>query len=92
MVKVRPDHLKRLARELVEHFPDRFTTDFQNNKKLVDALTNVTSTKFRNRIAGYIIRLKREHITQKSESEVRAHLIRMAANQRVYKSSHKLTV
>ncbi len=55
--KVRPDHIKKLARELVERFPDRFTTDFENNKKMVDALTNVSSTKIRNRVAGYAVHL-----------------------------------
>lgn len=57
MGKVRPDHVKRLARELVERFPSKFTTDFENNKRMVDALTNVSSTKIRNRVAGYTIRL-----------------------------------
>ena len=46
-----------MARELVERFPDKFTTDFENNKKLVDALTSISSTKLRNRIAGYTTRL-----------------------------------
>jgi len=46
-----------MARELVERFPDKFTTNFENNKKLVDALTNISSTKLRNRIAGYTTRL-----------------------------------
>jgi small subunit ribosomal protein S17e len=57
MGKVRPDHVKRLARELVEEFPGKFTTDYENNKKLVKTLTNVSSKKIRNRVAGYIIRL-----------------------------------
>ena len=57
MGKVRTEHVKRMARELVERFPEKFTTDFENNKKLVDALTNVSSTKLRNRIAGYTTRL-----------------------------------
>lgn len=57
MGKVRPDHVKRLARELVEQFPDKFTTDYENNKKLIKTLTNVSSKKIRNRVAGYIIRL-----------------------------------
>ncbi|MGD2066168.1 MAG: 30S ribosomal protein S17e [Candidatus Bathyarchaeota archaeon] len=61
--KVRPDHVKRLARELVEQFPSKFTTDYENNKRLVDTLTNVSSKKIRNRVAGYIIRL----ITQKAD-------------------------
>ena len=57
MGKVRTEHVKRLARELVERFPEKFTTDFENNKKLVDTLTNISSTKIRNRVAGYTTRL-----------------------------------
>lgn len=57
MGKVRTEYVKRIARELVERFPDKFTTDFENNKKLVDALTNISSTKLRNRVAGYTTRL-----------------------------------
>jgi small subunit ribosomal protein S17e len=55
--KVRTEYIKRMARELVERFPDKFTTDFENNKKIVDTLTSVSSTKLRNRIAGYTTRL-----------------------------------
>jgi small subunit ribosomal protein S17e len=57
---VRPEHIKRLAQELVELFPEKSTTDFENNKEMVDALTNVNLTKLRNRIAGYGIRLVAE--------------------------------
>jgi small subunit ribosomal protein S17e len=49
--------VKRIARELVEKFPDKFTTDFENNKKLVESLTNISSARLRNRIAGYTTRL-----------------------------------
>jgi len=55
--KVRTESVKRIARDLVERFPDKFTTDFENNKKLVNALTNISSTKMRNRVAGYTTRL-----------------------------------
>jgi small subunit ribosomal protein S17e len=57
MGKVRTDHVKRLARTLVERFPDKFTTDFETNKQQVDTLTDITSKKLRNRIAGYTTRL-----------------------------------
>jgi len=63
--KVRPDRVKRVARELVERFPEKFTVDFESNKELVESLTNISSTKLRNRIAGYITRLLT--ITQVSE-------------------------
>lgn len=65
MGKVRPDRVKRVARELVERFPEKFTVDFESNKELVESLTNISSTKLRNRIAGYITRLLT--ITQVSE-------------------------
>ena len=43
--------------ELVERFPKRFNSDFENNKKMVNVLTDVTSIKIRNRVAGYITNL-----------------------------------
>jgi small subunit ribosomal protein S17e len=49
--------VKRIARELVEMYEDKFTTDFEKNKQLVDALTNISSKKLRNRVAGYTARL-----------------------------------
>lgn len=57
MGKVRPEQVKKIARELVRRYPDKFTLDFENNKKLVDSLTKVSSTRLRNQIAGYITRL-----------------------------------
>ena len=57
MGKVRTEHVKRIARELVERFPAKFTTEFENNKKLVGTLTNISSAKLRNRVAGYTTRL-----------------------------------
>ena len=67
--KVQIELEKRIARELVEHFPDKFTTDFENNKKLVDTFTNISSKKLRNRVAGYITQLQ----NQKRSSNHRDH-------------------
>ena len=57
MGKVRTEKVKKIARELVQRFPDKFNTDFENNKKNLDAIASVYSTKLRNRIAGYVTRL-----------------------------------
>ncbi|MFB0501715.1 MAG: 30S ribosomal protein S17e [Candidatus Bathyarchaeia archaeon] len=67
MGKVRPERVKRIARELVKRYPDKFTTDFEDNKKLVESFVNISSTKLRNRIAGYITRLLA--VTQAAETE-----------------------
>lgn len=55
--KVRPEHVKKIARELLGLYPDKFSTDFQSNKKVIESLAQISSTKLRNRIAGYITRL-----------------------------------
>ncbi|RLI41773.1 30S ribosomal protein S17e [Candidatus Bathyarchaeota archaeon] len=57
MGKVRPERVKRVARELIRRYPDKFTTNFEDNKKLVGVLIETPSTKLRNRIAGYITSL-----------------------------------
>ncbi len=54
MGKVRQEHIKRVARELVDRFPDRFSEDFEDNKQAVSTLTRGVTPKVRNRVAGYI--------------------------------------
>lgn len=54
MGNIRPTYIKRVAIELVRRHNDLFSEDFQHNKDVVDELTNVDSSVFRNRIAGYI--------------------------------------
>jgi len=56
MGKVRTEQVKRTARELVDKYPSKFSADFNNNKKLVNDYTNVSSKKLRNKIAGYTTR------------------------------------
>lgn len=57
MGKVRPEMVKKVARELVKRYPGRFSTEFDSNKKLLDSVATIYSSKLRNRIAGYITRL-----------------------------------
>ncbi len=56
MGRIRPTYIKRVSIELLEKYPQVFSTDFENNKEMVSALTDVTSITMRNRIAGYIVR------------------------------------
>ena len=56
MGKVKTEQIKRVGKELMERFPDKFTANFDENKHLVDTLTEGTTTRVRNQIAGYITR------------------------------------
>ncbi|MCW4034471.1 MAG: 30S ribosomal protein S17e [Candidatus Bathyarchaeota archaeon] len=57
MGKVRTEQVKRVARELLEKYPSKFSANFEANKKLVNDYTNISSIKLRNRVAGYVSRL-----------------------------------
>ena len=39
-------------------FPDKFNTNFDENKRTVDEVTRGTTTRVRNKVAGYITRTK----------------------------------
>jgi small subunit ribosomal protein S17e len=56
--KVRTETVKRLSRELLRRYPDRFTGDFEADKNSVNELVTTPSKRLRNRIAGYVTRLK----------------------------------
>ena len=56
MGKVKTEQIKRVCKELMARFPAKFTSNFDENKRLVDSLTQGTTTRVRNQIAGYITR------------------------------------
>lgn len=71
MGKVRPAYVKNTARMLLEKYPDKFTDDFEHNKRAVSELLQ-TSKRVRNRIAGYITRLvkRRQRLRALEEAEL----------------------
>ena len=54
MGKVRTEQIKRIAKELVRRFPNRFSGNFEENKRVVAMLVPGATTRVRNQIAGYI--------------------------------------
>ncbi|MEM2117489.1 MAG: 30S ribosomal protein S17e [Candidatus Bathyarchaeia archaeon] len=51
---MRTEQIKRVAKELIRRFPNRFSNNFDENKRAVDTLVLGATTKVRNQIAGYI--------------------------------------
>ena len=58
MGNIRPTYIKRVAIELVQKYPEQFSSDFQHNKQMVAKLTDVRSVSMRNKIAGYVTRYR----------------------------------
>ena len=66
MGNIRQTYIKRVAIELIRHYPESFTGDFAQNKQKVLELTDLRATvdgvervvykKLANRIAGYATR------------------------------------
>ena len=54
MGNVRTEQIKRVAKELIRRFPDRFSNNFEENKHTVETLIQGTTRRVRNQIAGYI--------------------------------------
>jgi small subunit ribosomal protein S17e len=74
MGSIRQTYIKRVAIDLIRHYPDAFTGDFAHNKEKVLELTDlrvetggiktVVYKKLANRIAGYATRyVKRRRAT-----------------------------
>jgi len=60
MGRIRTKEVKRLAKQLVEKYPDKFSSDFETNKQALNELGIFTSKKMRNKVAGYIVRIMKQ--------------------------------
>jgi len=60
MGRIKTQLIKRTTEDIVSKDPEAFTTDFNENKKVLDSKLNISSKKMRNVIAGYVTRLKKK--------------------------------
>ncbi len=56
--KVRIAAVKKVARELCARYPDKFSTNYESNKTVLADLVDAKTKRLRNRIVGYVTRLK----------------------------------
>lgn len=60
MGRIKTQLIKRNSKSIFDAHQDQFTTDFDQNKKILDTHRDITSKKLRNVIAGYITRLAKQ--------------------------------
>ena len=48
--------LRKIAEDILARYPDRFTTEFEHNKRELEKAAIIRSKELRNKIAGYIVR------------------------------------
>lgn len=56
MGRIKTTLIKRISMEIVNKHGDLLKSNFEENKKLIEELTDVKSKKLRNIIAGYVTR------------------------------------
>ncbi len=69
MGRIKTQPVKRYAKLLLKKFPDKFTDDFEFNKKILMEVAEIKSVKLRNQLAGYITRLMARRIKEKEAAE-----------------------
>lgn len=62
------DRVKKMANELLERYPDKFTSDFSENKETIKNFAVVRSKELRNKIAGYITSNINRNLAQQNAS------------------------
>jgi small subunit ribosomal protein S17e len=60
MGRIKTQLIKRTTEDIVNKDSEAFTTNFNENKKILDSKLNISSKKMRNVIAGYVTRLKKK--------------------------------
>lgn len=62
------NRVKRMANELLERYPDKFSIDFNENKETIKGYAHIRSKELRNKIAGYITSIVNRNIAQQNAS------------------------
>ena len=57
MGRIKTAAVKRVSLEMFNKYKDKFSSKFNDNKKILDELADIRSNRLRNMIAGYITRL-----------------------------------
>jgi small subunit ribosomal protein S17e len=62
MGRIKTSFIKKIARDLLEKNAEKFSTDFETNKKIVSQLVDINSKRIKNIVAGYITSLKKKEL------------------------------
>lgn len=56
--------VKNMSKKLVENYPEKFSSNFENNKKVLNEMQLFCDKPVRNKVAGYIVT-----VVEKSKAE-----------------------
>lgn len=59
MGRIKTKLIKSTGKQLLKEYGDKFSVDFENNKKVLDEMKVSQHKSVRNKLAGYIVTLKK---------------------------------
>jgi len=59
MGKVRQQYIRDIAEKVYKYTPERVSTNFEENKELLNEIANLNSKLLRNRVAGLLTNMKK---------------------------------
>ena len=62
MGRIKTTVIKRVGMKAYENNKEKFTEDFNNNKKEIDKMIKIPSKRLRNIVAGYVTSLARREV------------------------------
>lgn len=60
MGRIKTKYIKRKTKEIIDKYGDKFTTDYEENKRIISENYKFLSKKIRNIVAGYATRLTKK--------------------------------
>lgn len=54
MGRIRTKDIKKMSFTLIKKYPERFSADFETNKKVLQEMKLVAEKRVRNKVAGYV--------------------------------------
>ncbi len=55
--RIRPNFIKRIAREAVKKYRDKLGTDYYKNRDFLETVIRFSNDRLKNRVAGYVTTL-----------------------------------
>lgn len=57
--RIKTKDIKKISFDLIEKYPDKFSSDIEKNKEFINTLNLVEDKSVRNKISGYITHVKK---------------------------------
>ena len=56
------DKTRSISEQILRRYPQSFSSDFENNKKVLEELAVIPSKQLRNHVAGYLAKALKEDV------------------------------